>query len=321
MLVLLGISPVPAQESRSLPKIGVLWPGDVEPWNSSFFKGLREQGYIDGVSAELDIRKTNGNFGAGPALAQELIARDPAVIFVAPAALARHLLDAVRRSGKSIPIVVLSFDPVAEGVIPDPKNRQRKITGIGAAPEPELITKHLQLLRDVLPAISRVSLLVDATWDAGRFFGMKSKAALRKAGEQLAIRITSIDITAPEQLQPAFVEAARSKAQALIVPASPLFAGQRTEIIRLAAEYRIPAIYGAEVFPQEGGLMSYWTPVADVFERGAGMVAQILRGTQPGDIPVEYPTRFQLVVNLKTASTLGITLPQSVLIQAAEVLK
>lgn len=304
----------------TLPRIGVLWPGDLARWTDAFVDGLRENGYVDGVTVSIGIRNTYSDFGSGPALAKELIALGPQVIFASPGALAKDVLRELDAARKDIPVVTLTWDPIEEEVVTSVARPGRNVTGIGTAPDPEFITKHLQLIKELVPRATRVVYFVDPSWYLTKFFE-RSKVVLEKAGHQVGITIVTIEVPTPDRLEQAFAEAARRQAQAVIVPPSPTFAGHRDRVIHLAAKNRLPAIYGDELFAYEGGLISYWTSISEMERRAGAIVARILRGAKAVDIPVEYPTRFRLVVNLRTATALGIDVPRSVLVQADEVIK
>jgi putative ABC transport system substrate-binding protein len=320
-LVLLGLtSHAFAQASPKLPRIGVLWPGDVAPYDAAFLEGLRDQGYVHGVTATIDIRSTGPDIESGARLAEELVALNPAVIFAVPATLARYTATAAQRAGTPIPIVVLAYDPVAEGVVDRAARPGGNITGVGGAHDPELITKLLQVVRDMVPTASRVVYLEDPTWGPTKAFPEKARTALERAGRQLKVSVTSVQLRAVDDIERAFANAARQRADAVLSTASPFVLTHRARIIELAAKYKLPTIYGDELFAKDGGLMSYWTSIADMHVRAANMTARILRGAKPSEIPVEYPARFRLVVNLRTAKALGLTIPNTVLIQADEVL-
>lgn len=307
-----------AQQAK--PHIGVLWPGDVQRWTDAFIEGLRENGYVDGTTASIDVRNTYSNFDSGPALAKELISLEPRVIFASPGTLAKHVLRELELAHKSIPVVVLTWDPIEEDVVAAAAHPGRNVTGIGTAPDPEFITKHLQLIKELVPQASRVGYFIDPSWYRSKFFE-RSSAVLDKAARQLGIKIITIEVQTPKRLEAAFSEAIRKQSQAVIVPPSPTFAGHRDRVIQLAAKNHLPAIYGDELFAYEGGLISYWTSISEMERHAGGIVARIARGATAADIPVEYPTRYRLVVNLKTASALGIEVPKSVLLQADEVIK
>ena len=312
-----------AQEVKKLPRIGVLWPGDVKQWNDGMFDTLRKHGFVDGVTVRIDVRNTYERFDLGPKLAEELVALNPAVIFVSPSAFAKDISRALKKARKKIPMVVASYDPVAEGVVASAAHPGGNITGVGGAYDTEIVGKHLQLIKDMIPRVSRVAYLYDKTWAEKQDWTQHVKRSLEKTGSQLGISIMSIEVTSSDQLEPAFSQAVRLRADAIVVTNLPLFnaPASRARIIQLAAQHHMPAIYFDELFAYEGGLISYWASVKELLARGGDVVAKILRGAKPSEIPIEYPTRIRLVVNLRTAKAMGLTIPESVLIQADEVIR
>ena len=312
-----------AQETKKLPHIGVLWPGDVKIWNDALFNALRELGYVDGVTARVDIRNTYEQFHLSPKLAEELVSLNPDVIFAAPGAFAKDISQASETAHKKIPIVVLTYDPVAEGLVTSAAHPGGNITGVGGTYDKAIVGKHLQLLRDMIPRATRVAYLYDTTWTKGPNYPRLIKDGLDQNARRLGISVATIEINAGDQLEQAFERATHLRAEAIIVSHSPLFNAppNRARIIKLAAQHRLPAIYFDELFAYDGGLMSYWTSVKERHVSAARLVAKILHGAKPSNLPIEYPTRIRLVVNLRTAKALGLTIPESVLIQADEVIR
>ena len=308
-----------AEQAVRLPRIGVLWPGAVDQWVKAFYDGLRENGYVDGATAVIDIRATGGNVDSGPRMAEELIARDPDVIFAVPGVLVKDVADAEKRTGKQIPIVFITQDPVAEGLVGSAARPGGNVTGIAGVSAPgDLMTKHLQLLKEMLPRLRRIACLIDTSW---KDFSLQTKAALERAGPEIGVRVSSIDVRGPADLERALSEVLRKRVDAMIIPLTPISLAARSRIISFASKHRLPTAYGDEVFAYEGGLMSYGFWVADRYRRATGVVAKILHGAKPADIPVDYSVRFRLVVNLQTAKALRLQIPQSVMIQADEVIR
>jgi len=310
-----------AEQAARLPRIGVLWPGLVEHWVKAFNEGLRDNGYVDGATAVIDVRATGGNLESGPRLADELIALDPDVIYAVPAALVKDVADAEKRAGKQIPIVMLTGgDPVAEGLVASAARPGAGITGIAGVVAPgDLVTKHLQLLKDMLPRLRHIACLIDTTWY--KEVSLQTKAAMEKAGPKIGVRVSSIDVQGPDDLERALSEVVRRRVDAMIIAPNAMSLANRSRIIGFASKHRLPTAYWEEVFTYEGGLMSYGFSAADRYRHAAGVVAKILHGAKPADIPVDYSIRFRLVVNRQTAKALGIRVPESVLIQADEVIK
>jgi len=320
MGTLVGTPLIAAEQAGRLPRIGVLWPGLVDQWTQAFHQGLRENGYVDGATAVLDIRTTGENYELGPRLAEELIALDPDVIYAVAAALIKDVADAEKRAGKQIPIVALTWDPVTEGLVASAAHPGGNITGVALVPAPgELMTKHLQLLKEMLPRLRHIACLIDTTWY--KEVSLQIKAALERAGPKIGVRVSSIDVQGSDDLERALSEVVRKRADAMIIAPNAVFLATRSRIISFASKHRLPTAYWEQVFTFEGGLMSYGGSVADRYRRAAGIIAKILHGAKPADIPLDYSIRFRLVVNLQTAKALRLQIPQSVLIQADEVIK
>jgi len=316
----IGNSLVASEQLDRLPRIGVLWPGLVDQWVKAFEEGLREHGYIHGATAVVYVRATGANYESGPRFADELIALNPDVIYAVPAVLVRNVVDAEQRAGKQIPIVLLTYDPVAEGLLSNAAHPDANMTGVAGVPAPgDLLTKHLQLLKELLPRLKRVAYLTDTTWY--KDLTAQTKAALEKVGPTIGVQVTSIDVRGPDDLERALSDVVQKHLEAMIVSPVATSLANRSRIISFASKHRLPTAYWEEVFADEGGLMSYGFSVAERYRSAAGIVAKVLRGTKPADIPVDYSMRFRLVVNLKTARALRLRVPQSVLIQASEVIR
>lgn len=271
-----------AQDPGKLPRIGILWPGDVDPYNRAFLEGLRQEGFVHGATAMIDIRSTGPDMESGFRLAEELVALSPSVVFSAPAPLAKHVVHAAEKAGKNVPLVVLAYDPVAEGLVASAARPSGSVTGVGLAQDPQLVTKLLQVLKEMVPKVSRVVYLEDPTWGPTKSFSIKAREALQRAGRSLGVSITTVEIRASDDIDRAFARAVRQRADAVLSTASPIVLTHRAQIIALAARHRLPAIYGDELLAQDGGLMSYWASIADTHVRAAKLAAKILRGAKPG---------------------------------------
>jgi putative ABC transport system substrate-binding protein len=308
-----------AEPAGRLPRIGVLWAGLVDPWVKAFHEGLRENGYVDGATAVVDVRTTGENFDEGPNLAEELVARDPDVIYAVPAALVKDVAAAEKRAGKQIPIVALTWDPIAEGFVASAAHPGGNITGVAGYAPGDFMTKHLQLLKEMLTRLKRVACLIDTTWY--KEVSLQTKAALERAAPRIGVRLTSIDVHGLDDLDRVLSEVVRKRADAMIIAPNAVSLAARARIIGFASKHRLPTAYWEEVFVYDGGLVSYGGSVADRYRLAAGYVAKILHGAKPADIPVDYGIRFRLVLNLKTAKALRLSIPQPVLIQADAVIK
>ncbi len=303
-------------QSRGIPVIGVLSPispTTAAPYIDALRSGLRELGYVEGYNVVLEVRFAEGSIERLPALAAELAALDPAVIIAGspPAALA------ARKVTSTIPIVMNSVEnPIALGLAESVPRPGGNVTGFWWGDE-GLIGKRLELLKQIVPTAARIGILIhpdDPT--ATEALNFLSEAA---QGLKLTTRI--IEVRSAMEFNGAFVLAVRENLQALHVPVAPLFIGHRSELVALAAQARIPVVYGIREFVMAGGLMSYGTSLADIYRRKARMVHEILTGTNPATLPIERPTTFEFVINEKTASELGLPLSPALIALADEVIE
>jgi putative ABC transport system substrate-binding protein len=261
----------------------------------------------------IEWRSANGDYARVPELAADLVRRKVDVI-VADTTFAAQ---AAKHATSTIPIVMtLVADPVGSGVVANLARPGGNVTGLSIMLA-ELSAKRLQLLKEAIPWLTRVAVLRNP----GTPYHPKAVEDLKAAGPSLAIELTFVSVRTPEEIGPAFSAVSRAHAQALYVLDAPLFFTHRTTLLRLASKARLPVISGEKDFADEGALMSYGANYADQLRRSAGYVDKILKGAKPGDLPIEQPTKFELVINLKTAKALGITIPESILLQADEVIR
>ena len=303
-----------AQQARKVFRIGWLQP--VPPSGAQvegFRQGLRDLGYIEGKDFILESRWEQGRYDRLEALATELV-RLPVDIIVSgntPALLA------IKRVTTTIPVVMLGLgDPVGTGLVDNLAHPGGNITGLSNI-SPELSGKRLELLKEIVPKLSRVAVLTNSANPVIALAVGETQAAARVLG----LSVQALDVRAPDELQGAFAAMQRSRAQALVLTADSLHFSQRRRIIDFAAKGRLPAAYAYREFVQAGGLIAYGPNFFDLYRHAATFVDKILRGAKPADLPVEQPTRFELVVNLKTAKALGITFPPSVLVRADQVIQ
>jgi len=218
---------------------------------------------------------------------------------------------AVKAAMASTPVVAVTGDPVGAGFAATLAHPGGQITGL-ALLSPDMSTKWIELVSEIVP---RIALLVEP--EAGR----NQLPAIEPAAQRLRLQLLRLDIRRPDDIAPAFEKAARQGADAIVPLSSPVFANLRERIVALAARYRLPAVYEDRLFAEAGGLLSYGPSLAAVYRRAASYVDRILKGAKPGDLPIEQPTKFELVINLKTAKALGLTIPPSVLARADEVIE
>jgi ABC-type uncharacterized transport system substrate-binding protein len=315
--VLLALSfLVEAQQPKRVPRIGFLWGvGDPPPpLGEAFRQGLRDLGYIEGKNILVEYRYAEGKLDRIPSLVAELV-RLKVDVLVTPAFPA---IRAAKQATKTIPIVMLiNVDPVATGIVDSLARPGGNITGL-ARLMTELSGKRLELLKEMVPTISRVGVLWDAD-DPGGAIGFKEYEAAARA---LKIQLLSLEIRGPNaDLEGAFRAAAKGRANALITVRNTLLLRYTKRIADFAIKNRLPSMYEGSDFVEAGGLVSYASSDAENFRRAATYVDKILKGAKPADLPVEQPTNFEFVINLKTAKQIGLTIPQSVLYRADKVIK
>jgi len=299
-----------AQQRASMAVLGYLWPG--VPQNNTdirleaFRKGMRELGYQEGKDYRLEIRWGEGRLERMPPLAAELVRMKVDIIIGAssPSYLA------ARDATKTIPIVIpVSSDPVGDGIVASLAHPGGNITGISLM-APELGAKRLQLLKQVLPKPSRS---VAVMWNPA-YKGMGARfRETNTVAPAIGVDIRSLEVRDPREMEAALDAVAKARPDGLLLLADPLTMSMRARIVEFARENRLPAIYETREYVEAGGLMSYGPNLVEQFRRSAYYVDRILKGAKPGDLPIEQPTKIELVVNLGTARTLGITVPQSIL--------
>jgi len=305
-----------AQTPPKIPRVAYVMSGTSTGLRHLFEaarQGLRELGYVEGQTIALEVRWAEGYYDRFPELVAEMVRLkvDVMVVSTTPGALA------AKKSTQTIPVVMVAVgDPVGSGLVASLARPGGNLTGLSLL-NPELHGKRLQLLKEVLPKASRVAVLTNPGNPIHAAFWRETQEAAQKLGVQLQ----PLELHGPEDFEGAFRAATRGRAGALLVFDDGLFNGYRTRIVALAAKSRLPAMYGFREFPDDGGLMSYGTNQLDHFRRAAAYVDKILKGAKPANLPVEQPTRFELVVNLKTAKALGLTIPPSVLIRADQMIQ
>jgi putative ABC transport system substrate-binding protein len=307
---------VKAQAPAKVPRIGflsVLSPTDNPYTLEAFRQGLRELGYVEGQTIAIEYRFAEGRPERLPALAAELVRlKVDVIVTAAPAAP-----EAAKQATSTIPIVfAVVGDPVAVGLVASVARPGGNITGLSSI-APEVVGKQLELLKEVAPKVSRVAVLQNPSNQAHPFVLRQAEGAARALGLQLQI----LKAGSPAEIDAAFAAMSSQRAGGVLVLRDSLFLAQRTQITALAAKSRLPAVYGLREEAEAGGLMAYGASGPVMYRRAATYVDKILKGAKPADLPVEQPTKFELVVNLKTAKALGLTIPQSILVRADEVFR
>jgi putative tryptophan/tyrosine transport system substrate-binding protein len=300
-----------AQPAGKIPRIGILRPGSPpDPLVEAFRQGLHELGYAEGRNISIEYRWAEGRDERLPSLAADLVRLQMDVIVAGAAAMV------VKQATNAIPIVIpTGFDPVKVGLAASLGRPGGNVTGLTSLSE-ELPGKWMELVKETLPRVSRVS----ALWDPA---GDPSQVRISElAARSLDVRLQVLKVGRPNGIEGAFTEAKENRAAALIVLGSPFFYAHRTRLVELAARHRLPTIYPQREFVAgSGGFMSYGADYRDQFRRAAIYVDKILRGAKPADLPIEQPTKFELVINMKTAKALGLTIPPSVLWRADQVIE
>jgi ABC-type uncharacterized transport system substrate-binding protein len=300
-----------AQQARKLPRIGYLSaaPG-IDP---AFLEGLRVRGYSDKKTILIEHRSAQGDLDRLPALAAELVRLNVDLIVTqgTPAA------QAAKKATGVIPIVVAtSGDAVGSGLVASLAHPGGNVTGLSFLGT-DVGTKRLELLKETLHAMTRVAFMAN-TAIAPETITLKN---LQSVGPSIGVAIRLMEVRSAEDFDAAFSAAARERCDAALLSANSSFIPHAPKIVALEAKHRVPVMYSWRDFPEAGGLMSYGVNVGDLFRRAAGYVDKILKGAKPADLPVEQPTKFELVINLKTAKQIGVTIPPNVLARADRVIK
>ncbi len=317
LVLLLGwAGMVEAQQPKKVQRVGYLGGPSLSSMSArtqAFRQGLRELGYVEGKNIAMEYRYAEGKLDRLPALAAELVRLKVDVIVAAGPTPTR----AAKEATSTIPIVMAqSTDPVGSGFVASLARPGGNITGLSTL-SPEISGKRLELLKEIIPRLSRVAALGSSTVP-GNAQALKETEL---AAQALGVKLQFLDVLGPKDIETAFREAGKGRADAVLVLGGPLFNSHRTQIVDLAVKSRLPAIYYAAEFVEDGGLMTYGVSVIDLFHRAAVYVDKILKGAKPADLPVEQPTKFELIINLKTAKQIGLTIPPNVLARADKVIK
>ncbi len=306
-----------AQQAGKVPRIGFLGTrtlSDTSPFLDAFRQGLRELGWVEGQNIVIDYRFAEGRFDRLPDLAAELVRLKVAIIVAAPTPAAV----AAKKATETIPIVAIAVgDPVGIGLIASLAHPGGNVTGLSFSVGLEIAGKGLELLKETVPKVRRVAILSNPG-NPGQPLSIRE---LNVGARSLGVQLQLLEVRGPNEFDGAFAAMATERVGALLVVADSMFNLHRTQLADLAARSRLPAAYGLRENVEAGGLMSYGPSLRDLFRRSATYVDKILKGAKPGDLPVEQPTKFELVINLKTAKALGLTIPQSVLSRADQVIE
>ena len=318
LTVVLALLPTAAlaQSPAKVPSVGILMsttPAAAKHISDAFVAGLTQDGWIPGRTVTLEYRWAEGQLDRFPNLAAELAQRRVDVIVASGIAAT----EAARKATASIPIIMVGVvDPVGAKLVQSLVRPGGTVTGLASQVTPEIRGKQLQLLREALPRTRQIVIFRRAEV-AGAAVWKEYEAA----GRTLGVETRFVDVKGPEEFDAALARVGRNAGEALFVPGGDLFFMNRAALVAGALKHRVPAMFTLREFADAGGLMSYSARLTDQFHRAAEYVGRVLRGTRPGEIPVEQPTSFELVVNLKTATALELTLPPAFLLRADEVLR
>ena len=311
------VSPAESQQPKKIAKIGYLLPSTpaaAAHLLEAFRQGLRELGYVEGKTLVLELRYGEARSERLPELARELVGLKVDVIVTATDVA----IAAVKRETQTIPIVMgNSTDPVGTGFVASLARPGGNITGLSSI-SPELSGKRLELLREVVPGLSRVAFL----WNPDIRGGVLDYNQTESAASSLRLHLQSVEVLRAEDLDRAFSAVTKERAQALILPAAnPVAFANQGQIASFAQKNKLPSMYAQKEYVEAGGLMSYGPSTPDMHRRAATYVDKILKGAKPAELPVEQPMKFELVINLKTAKQIGLTIPPNVLARADKVIK
>jgi putative tryptophan/tyrosine transport system substrate-binding protein len=307
-----------ARQAGKVPRLGILFPAELpsseEPSFAAFRQALRDLGYVDGQTVALEYRYGLGRIERFPELVAELIRLQVDILVVGSTAAAV----AAQQATQAMPIVFVgAYDPVGSGLVASLARPGGNLTGLSYAFLEGFGGKWVELLKETVPEVTHVALLHHPSTGLGTGIGND----IRMAAQALGLTLQSFAVSEPGELDGAFLRMSEQRSGALIVDNSTFLHTHQSRVIALAAQHRLPAIYPFRNFVDAGGLMCYGISIADLWRRAATYVDKILKGTKPADLPVEQPMKFELVINLKTAQALGLTIPPTLLFQADEIIR
>jgi putative ABC transport system substrate-binding protein len=305
-----------AQQANKVPRIGYLVAGyrsDILARTDAFRHSLRELGYAEGKNIVIEERYAEGKIDRLSPLAAELVQLNVKVIVAAGPQTTRRAKEAT----STIPIVMgFHNDPIGAGMVASLRRPGGNVTGLSTL-APEISGKQLELLKEIVPKLSRVAVLGTSTMPGNP----QVLTETERAAIALGVQHLYVDVRSAEDIETAFRKASNDHADAVLALPSFLLTSQRKQLVNLALKTRLPSIYDRQEFVEDGGLMSYSVSSTDLFRRAAIYVDKILKGAKPGDLPVEQPTKFEFVINLKAAKQIGLTIPPNVLARADRVIR
>ena len=311
--VLCGAAIAGAQQQAKTPRVGILFMGGRDqPHLETFKQGLRDLGYSEGKNINLEYRYAEGKYDRLRPLAEELV-RMKVEVIVTTSSISAH---AVRRATTTIPIVMTSGSPVERGLAQSLAKPGGNVTGLTVMVS-EMSGKRLEILKETFPNMTRVA----ALWAPQEREAVAGFKETQEAAQAFALQLQSVELARAEEIEKVLAEIPKGHPHALVVILHPLVTLHSKRIVEAALKHRLPGMYPTRQFAEEGGLMAYGPLIGDLYRRAATYVDKILKGAKPAELPVEQPTKFEMVINLKTANQIGVTIPPSVLYRADKVIK
>ena len=302
-----------AQQTPKIPRVGILFIGGRDqPHLEAFKQGLREHGYSEGKNIILEYRYAEGQYDRLPDLAKEFVREKVDVIVTTSSVSAQ----AARKATRTIPIVMTTGSPVEQGLAESLARPGGNVTGLSVLVS-DLSGKRVELLKEAFPKVTRVLTL----WSPRSSEAVIGLKETQEAAQALAVKLHPVKVQTAEDIEKVFAEVPKANVNAVLVVLSPQVTLQSKRIVELALKQRLPGMYPTRQFAEEGGLMAYGPLIGDLYRRAATYVDKILKGAKPADLPIEQPTKFELVINLKTAKQIGLTIPANVLARADKVIK
>ena len=312
-LTLASVQLAEAQQTKKVPRVGILFIGSRnQPHLEAFKQGLRERGYTEDKNIVLEYRYAEGNNDRVSGLAAELV-RDKVDVIVTTATVSAL---ATRAVTKTIPIVMTTGNPVETGLAASLAKPGGNVTGLTVLSS-DLSGKRVELLWETFPKARRIAALRNPE----EYEAVTGYKETQDAAQAFSLRLHSVEVQSANDFEHAFAQMEKARDRALLVILSPLVTLNSRRIVELALKYRLPGMYPTKQFAEEGGLMAYGPLIGDLYRRAATYVDKILKGVKPADLPVEQPTKFEFVINLKTAKQIGLTIPPHVLARADKVIK
>jgi putative tryptophan/tyrosine transport system substrate-binding protein len=317
LLFAVALATAAAQPAEKMPRVGYISPGSPsDPVRQrrldAFRQGLRDLGYVEGQSIAIESRWAEGKYDRYPALAADLVRLKVHVIV----AVGGRASQVAQQATRTIPIIMsVVIDPLGAGLVSNLARPQGNVTGISMM-APDLIGKQFEVLKEVLPEVFRVAVL----WNPANPSSASQVREAELAARTLRLRLQSLEARSPQEIDSAFAAMTSERAGALVVLLDAILVNQRRQIADLAAKRRLPAVYAVREYVEAGGFISYGSNPLELERYAATFVDKILRGAKPADLPVEQPSKFELIINLKTAKALGLKIPPSLLVRADQVI-